>query len=135
MQPLPEEIRVKLQNAISSLRKTQAQLVLTRVLEEPSRVRQELREWLGDQADAIDRCPQFIEVFTGKAPLASKVQSKLGVPSIKIGLQYGQDLNRLSDRRKLMQLIALLRPRHVWFSFPCGCWGPWSRFNMSRNEK
>ena len=135
MQPLPEEVRVKLQNAISSLRRTQAQLVLTRVLEEPSRVRQELREWLGDQADAIDRCPQFIEVFTGKAPLASKVQSELGVPSIKIGLQYGQDLNRLSDRRKLMQLIALLRPRHVWFSFPCGCWGPWSRFNMARNEK
>ena len=81
MHPLPEEVRVKLQNAISSLRRMQAQLVLTRVLEEPDRVRQELREWLGDQADAIDRCPQFVEVFTGKAPLASKVQSKPGRPN------------------------------------------------------
>ena len=31
-----------------------------------------------------------------------------------------------------MTLIAYVRPRHVWFSFPCGCWGPWSRFNMSK---
>ena len=31
-----------------------------------------------------------------------------------------------------MTLIAYLRPRHVWFSFPCTCCGPWSRFNLAK---
>jgi hypothetical protein len=132
---VPEEVRQQLLDAISSLRKTQAQLVMNRVLEEPKQVRQELQQWLGPQAELIDQPVHFLEVFTGKAPLAKRVQDRLNTPSIKIGLQYGHDLDRLHDRRMLMTLIAYVRPRHIWFSFPCGCWGPWSRFNMSRGGK
>ena len=132
---VPEKVRQQLLDAISSLRKTQAQLVMNRVLEEPKQVRQELQQWLGPQAELIDQPVHFLEVFTGKAPLAKRVQDRLNTPSIKIGLQYGHDLDRLHDRRMLMTLIAYVRPRHIWFSFPCGCWRPWSRFNMSRGGK
>jgi len=44
---LSKESQEKLLSAVSSLRRTQAQLVMTRVLEEPETVRQELAEWLG----------------------------------------------------------------------------------------
>ena len=130
--PIPSDVREKLLDAISSLRKTQTQLVLARILEEPDQVRAELQEWLGPQGRHLEKGVQFLEVFTGKAPLAARVEQKLGIPSIKIGYQYGHDLDNLADRRKLMTLIAFLRPRHIWFSFPCTCWGPWSRFNLAK---
>ncbi|CAL1138301.1 unnamed protein product [Cladocopium goreaui] len=45
-----------------TIRLTQAQLVMTRVLEEPETVRQELAEWLGPQSSALDQPIQFLEV-------------------------------------------------------------------------
>ena len=131
-EPIPKETQEMLLASMTSLRRTQAQLVMTRVHEEPEAVRRELSEWLGPQSTALDQNVQFLEVFTGKAPLAKRVEEKLQVPSIRIGLEYGHNLDQLKDRRMLMTLIAYVRPRHVWFSFPCGCWGPWSRFNMSK---
>ena len=131
-QSLEDDTRISLLNAIASLRKTRTQLVLSRILEQPKEVKKELKTWLGDQAHFLSQKIQFLEVFTGKAPLAARVENKLQTPSIRIGYQYGQDLDKLHDRRMLMTLIAYLRPRHVWFSFPCGCWGPWSRFNLAK---
>ena len=74
----------------------------------------------------------MIEVFTGKAPLADRVE-QCGSTCIRIGLDYGQDLNQHSHRRKLLLLIAFCQPTDVWISFPCGCWGPWSRMNMHKD--
>ena len=134
-EPLPQEVQQQLLEAIESVRKTQAQLVMTRVLEEPRQVRDDLKKWLGPQAELLDKPVHFLEVFTGKAPLAKRVEQKLQAPSIRIGLDYGHNLDNLQDRRMLMQLIVYVRPRHVWFSFPCGCWGPWSRFNIAKGGK
>ena len=81
--PIPSDVREKLLDAISSLRKTQTQLVLARILEEPDQVRAELQEWLGPQGRHLEKGVQFLEVFTGKAPLAAKVEQKLGIPRIR----------------------------------------------------
>ena len=52
-----------------------------------------------------------------------------------MGLSYGQDFTKLHDRRCLLLLIAFCRPSHVWFSFPCKYWGPWTNLNLSRDPK
>lgn len=80
----------------------------------------ELTEWLGPQGHKLHEPVSMIEVFTGKAPLAHRVE-QLGHASIRIGLVHGQDLSKHSDRRKLMLLLALRRPKDAWISFPCGC--------------
>lgn len=66
--------------------------------------------------------------------LAKRVTRDCNKTSIILGLSHGQDFNRLRDRnaRMLSYLIALTNPNHAWFSFPCGCWGPWSRFNVAK---
>ena len=53
-------------------------------------------------------------------------------PSIRIGLEWGQDLLRARDRRLLLQLMAIVKPRDVWVSWPCACWSGWSRINLSK---
>ncbi|CAL1152848.1 unnamed protein product [Cladocopium goreaui] len=103
--------------------------------EDYDQVLDELRNWLGPQAPALDSPVHMIEVFTDHAPLARKVSERTGKSSIILGLNHGQDFNRLQDRRLLMYLLAVVRPKHVWFSFPCGCWGPWSRFNIAKGGK
>ena len=124
-----------IKKGIQSLRKTSSQMLLTRVLSEPDAVERDLRAWLGPQADKLNEPVQMIEVFTGTAPLASQLEHESGQAVIRIGLQYGQNLDRLKDRQFLLCLIAWTRPRHIWYSWPCGDWGPWSRFNMSKNPQ
>ena len=92
----------------------------------------ELTEWLGPQAHKLHETVSMIEVFKGKAPLADRVE-QFGSTCIRIGLDYGQDLIQHSHRRKLLLLIAFCQPKDVWISFPCGCWGPWSRMNMHKD--
>ena len=132
----PTEIKDGFRNVISkgvrSVRKVNSQLVLSRMQAEPQKVREELEEWLGPQAHALDSPVQMIEVFTDRAPLAKKLHKQTGKSCIILGLKHGQDFNKLRDRRMLLYLIAWCRPEHVWFSFPCGCWGPWSRFNLPK---
>ena len=130
----PEDQR-SLAKSIQAMRKTYAQFILSRLQGNQDDLIAELSEWLGPaQAHELHGPKQLIEVFTGQAPLSNHVE-KLGGSSIRIGLDHGQDLSLHEHRRKLMLLIAYCRPRHVWISFPCGCWGPWSRMNMSRDAK
>ena len=131
---LQPEQRQLLSDAIKSVRKVNTQLTLSKLYEDPDAVIQELRTWLGPQAKALDTPVHFIEVFTDKAPLGRAVSKHVGKTSILLGINHGQDFNRARDRRLLMCLIALTRPDHVWFSFPCGCWGPWSRFNLAKGD-
>ena len=133
-EPVPMHSQEKLRDGIRSLRKLSSRLVVSRISEDPSAVRAELQHWLGSQADKLDKPVGLVEVFTGKAPLSAKYEAVTGLGAIRIGLDYGQDLTKLQDRRNLLLLIAYCRPQHVWFSFPCRHWGPWSRFNMARSE-
>eukprot|EP00438_Fugacium_kawagutii_P012099 Skav209448 [mRNA] locus=scaffold2199:144696:152896:- [translate_table: standard] len=124
-----------LKHAIASLRKTSSQMVLSRLLSEPDAVEHELEQWLGDQAGKLRQSVVMIEVFTDVAPLSEKMeQLNDNRAVIRIGQNLGQDLSRLRDRQLLLCLIARTRPTHVWYSWPCGDWGPWSRFNMARSS-
>ena len=125
----------RIKKNIRSIRKLNTQVILSRLHDEYDQVLDELRNWLGPQAPALDSPVHMIEVFTDHAPLARKVSERTGKSSIILGLNHGQDFNRLQDRRLLMYLLAVVRPKHVWFSFPCGCWGPWSRFNIAKGGK
>ena len=124
-----------LKKSIGSLRKASLRLVLSRLATNPKHVRAELKQWLGDQASKLDCKVGLIEVFTGRARLSEEYEKQTGKASIRLGLQYGQDFTKLHDRRCLLLLIALCRPEHVWFSFPCKPWGPWTRLNMSKSDK
>ena len=130
---LPSEGIEAIKKGIQSLRKTSSQMLLSRVLSEPDTVERDLRAWLGPQAHKLKQPVHMIEVFTDVAPLASQLELESGQTVIRIGIHHGQNLDRLKDRQLLLCLIALTRPRHIWYSWPCGDWGPWSRFNMSKS--
>lgn len=132
---LPQKETDFLLNNLKGLRHSYAQFVMSRLALGKNRVETELRQWLGDQAHLLNQRIDLVEVFTGKAPLADAVEKCGTGKCIRIGLDYGHDLNRLHDRRMLILLVAYLKPRDVWISFPCGCWGPWSRFNMQKSDK
>ena len=133
--PMTESSVHSLKNSIGSLRKASLRMVLSRLATNPKQVRAELKQWLGDQASKLDCKVGLIEVFTGRARLSEVYENETGKASIRLGLQYGQDFTKLHDRRCLLLLIALCRPEHVWFSFPCKPWGPWTRLNMKKGEK
>ena len=67
--------------------------------------------------------------------MSKTFEDRSNTKSIKLGLSYGQDFTKLHDRRCLLLLIAFCRPSHVWFSFPCKYWGPWTNLNLSRDPK
>ncbi len=125
----------QLRDSIGRLRKTYSQFILSRLDGDVESLKVELSQWLGEQAPLLEQPIKMIEVFTGQAPLSQQVEKQCSDRCIRIGLEYGQDLNRHTDRRLLMLLIAYCHPTDVWISFPCGCWGPWSRFNMHRDEQ
>eukprot|EP00435_Cladocopium_sp_Y103_P055859 s19_g18.t1 len=124
-----------IRQSIKSIKKTSSQLVLSRLLSEPDAVERELKAWLGDQAHKLNSQVELVEVFTDDAPLSIAVEKVFPGTAIRIGLSHGQDLSKLKDRQLLLCLIAWTKPKHVWYSWPCGVWGPWSRFNMARNSQ
>ena len=133
--PINKPTTHKLLGQIGSLRQVNAKLILSRMSQEKHVIKEELRDWLKDQAWKLDADVSMIEVFTGKAPLSKHVHQATNKPCITLGWDYGQDFDRLTDRKMLLYLLATVRAPHVWFSFPCGCWGPWSRFNMAKGPE
>ena len=121
--------------SIRALRRVGSRLVVSRIQEDPKGVKRDLQAWLGDQAFKLDASVGLVEVFTGKANLSKQYEAKTGLHAIRLGLEYGQDFKRLQDRKNLLLLIAFCRPHHIWVSFPCQHWGPWSRFNMARSPE
>jgi len=124
-----------IRSCIQSLKKTSVQMLLSRVLSEPDVVERDLKQWLGPQAHKLSKRVDLIEVFTDVAPLSKTVELLSKHEAIRIGQAHGHDLNRLRDRQLLLCLIAWTRPKHVWYSWPCSDWGPWSRFNMARSDQ
>ena len=133
--PLPEEVAQNLSKGLSSLRKASSRLILSRLGKHRSEVRAELQAWLGDQKHLLDKKVGLVEVFTGKANLSTVFERKTGLHAIRLGLEYGQDFTRVHDRRCLLLLIAYCRPKHLWFSFPCKYWSPWTHLNMSKSKE
>eukprot|EP00435_Cladocopium_sp_Y103_P016594 s2147_g4.t1 len=135
LKPLPDAIQKQLRKSIMSLRKASSRLTLSRIATDPAGVKAELQDWLKDQAPKLDQRVGLIEVFAGQAQLSKTFEDRSNTKSIKLGLNYGQDFTKLHDRRCLLLLIAFCRPSHVWFSFPCKCWGPWTNMNLNRDPK
>ena len=130
----PESID-KIKNSIQSLRRISSRMTLSRILSNRDEVIKEVAEWLGKQAYKLKKRVGLVEVFTGKAPLSRFYERRSQLESIRIGLEYGQDLNKLKDRRNLVLLIGLTQPQHVWYSFPCGPWSAWSQLNQSKSNQ
>ena len=128
--------RALIARQVDSVCRVPFQLALSALREEPDRVKEELRDWLGDQFQVVQGGSQvdLIEVFAGKAPLSACSERLREGASVRIGLQYGQDLRRARDRRLLILLIGWCKPRDVWVSWPCKYWSSYSRLNMARSE-
>ena len=126
----PDKVKAELKQWLGD----QVHVLLSRLATQPDKVKAELKQWLGDQAHVLDKKVGLIEVFTGQAKLSQVFEKQTGLASIRLGLQFGQDFTRLHDRRCLLLLIAFCRPRHVWFSFPCKLWGPWTRLNLIKSH-
>ena len=131
---LSKESIDNIKNSIQSLRRISSRMTLSRILSERDKVISEVATWLGPQAYKLNKRVGLIEVFTGKA-LSRHFERRSQTESIRIGLEYGQDLNKLKDRRNLLLLIGLTQPQHVWYSFPCGPWSAWSRLNQSKSPQ
>ena len=133
-EPLPKETAKRLSKGLSSLRNASNRLILSRLGEHRAEVRAELQTWLGDQNHLLDKKVGLVEVFTGKANLSKVFEQRTGLHAIRLGLDYGQDFTRVHDRRCLLLLIAYCRPKHLWFSFPCKYWSPWTYVNMNKQQ-
>ena len=124
-----------IKTCIQSIKKTSAQMSLSRLLSEPDAVERDLKQWLGPQSHKLNSTVELVEVFTDHAPLSAMIERWTGNQAIRIGKNHGQDLTKARDRQLLLCLIAWTRPKHVWYSWPCSDWGPWSRFNMARSPE
>ena len=131
---IPEDTSSRLLRSIESIRKASVRMTLSRLATNPNEVRNELASWLGDQAWKLKKPIGLIEVFTDKAKLSDVYEKQHPKYAIRLGLKFGQDFTRVHDRRCLLLLIAMTRPDHIWFSFPCKPWGPWTRLNMSKSN-
>ena len=99
--------------------------------------RAEVARWLGSQAFVLDQPAgrvSLLEVWTGKALLATTAE-KAGGLSVRIGYDWGHDLDRPLDRRCLLALAWYLAPKHIWCSWSCRHLGPWSRYNETLSEE
>ena len=134
--PLSQSVQKQLRKSIMSLRKASSRLTLSELPQTQLWwVKAELQDWLKDQAPKLDQRVGLIEVFAGQAKLSKTFENRSNTKSIKLGLSFGQHFIKLHDRRYLLLLIAFCRPSHLWFSFPCKYWGPWTIMNLNRDPK
>jgi hypothetical protein len=74
---------------------------------------EEVREWLGPQADALTgEGLDWVEVYCGAARATQAVQARGGC-GLKLGLQDGQDFRNVRDQELSFALIVRAKPRHV----------------------
>ena len=98
---------------------------------------EEICEWLGPQAGEFHKACQrgldLLEVYAGTARATQAVRNKGGV-AICIGLEHGQDLTRARDRALCRYLLQLLKPEHLWLSFPCTAFCAWMKLAAIRDS-
>ena len=81
----------RIAHQVSEVSRVPFQLALAALREEPDRVQRELKEWLGPQYSALKSGKvDFVEVFTGKAPLSRIIDQSRPGTCVRIGAQWGQ---------------------------------------------
>ena len=133
--PLSSKTKSRIGHQVEAVRRTPFQLQLSALQSRPEDACTELKGWLKTQASVLDSPPgkvALIEVFAGSANLSRHCERIRQGPCIRIGLGWGQDLLRANDRRLLLLLIALVKPKDVWFSWPCRCWSGWSSSSINK---
>ena len=89
---------------------------------------QDIREWLGPQADMFDhglkQGTDLIEVYAGVGRLTDAVIANGGV-ALKLGLDHGHDFRLARDRALAKRLFERLQPQHAWFAWPCTPFCAW----------
>ena len=94
--------------------------------------------WLGSQCWALDLGPgelYMVEVWTGRARLSETVEKQLNRDAVRVGHDYGHDLDDPWQKRCLLTFLALSQPKHVWASWQCKHLSAWSRYNASRSRR
>ena len=96
---------------------------------------QELRECV-EQAQKKKslgaRC-DLIEIMCSENSELTFQVHQAGGKALRFGLSQG-DLQHKESRLKLFNMLAMFRPKNVWFSPECRPWCLWSGYNMSKSE-
>ena len=94
----------------------------------------ELSECIQDSQDRETFPPKLtlLEVFCGPNSQLTHQTQQLGYRASRFGLAQG-DLQTVSGRSHLFQLLVYGRPTNVWFSPTCGPWAGFSNLHGSKS--
>ena len=94
----------------------------------------ELNEYVHDSQDRKTFSPKLtlLEVFCGPNSQLTHQAQQLGCKAHRFGLAQG-DLQTVSGRSYLFQLMIFGRPTNLWFSPSCGPWAGFSNLNGSKS--
>ena len=76
---------------------------------------------------------KVLEVMCSEDSEITKQASRQGARAARFGLEQG-DLQEISARRQLFQMLVRQTPQHLWYSPVCGPWRAWSRLNSTKSE-
>ena len=79
------------------------------------------------------RC-DLIEIMCSEDSELTFQVHQAGGKAIRFGLSQG-DLQQKESRQQLFTMLAMFRPKNVWFSPECRPWCLWSGYNMSKSEE
>ena len=94
---------------------------------------QELKEWLGPQADRLGKPLDLVEEYTGEARIAASVE-EAGGSALRLGLAHGQDFRRRRDRELSLALNRVAKPRHRFTSPPCTAFSTLTYLNEAQGR-
>ena len=72
--------------------------------------------WLGDQAGALDKTVDLVELYVGAHARLSRSIEKRGGTAIFLGLVWGNDFRRKRDRVLSDVLLKVVEHRHLWIA-------------------
>ena len=132
---LEDQTREHLEKCLRRNKRLSLEMLRSGCESRPDQIRKELQAWLGSQAKKLEQKVGLVEVFAGQAMLSQVFETQTGLAAISLGLQHGQNFENSIDQRLLLQLLVWCRPLHVWVSFPCTFWSPWTFLNLHRSQK
>lgn len=92
-------------------------------------ITQELHEQVQDTKPVGSRWTAGEIFCSSQSPIVQQL-TNLGAKCFRFGYQEG-DLSTKEGRAKLFRMIALYRPKNLWYSPVCGPWSSWSNLNAS----
>ena len=94
--------------------------------------------WLKDVCKLVNKgnyhCKQLdlLEIYASKSSQLTTVAQNSGLHAERFTYEDG-DLNNPEGQAKLLSIMVLKRPKHIWLAPECGTWCAWNRFNANRS--